>query len=210
MNIHCLGDSIVEASGLPECGRWTVILQRLLDADAPHAHYVFNHGVGGNTSAMGLDRMRNEMIGKDITLIQFGLNDCACRGFSFKNRVGFGEYLDNLRAIARIVSHRGGQPVLVANHLAVYHSEIRQPDGELYSDKIRQYNEGVRSVAAELNLLLIDMEAHFASAEFEGQSLRADGLHLNLSGNQVYAHFVYSRLEFSLTTNHKLHRVTRA
>ncbi|TVR17430.1 MAG: SGNH/GDSL hydrolase family protein, partial [Planctomycetota bacterium] len=76
--IHCLGDSITQAGGLPECGRWTGILQRLLDEQAPDTFAVYNHGVGGNTSAMGLDRMRAPHIGPEITIIEFGLNDCSC------------------------------------------------------------------------------------------------------------------------------------
>lgn len=192
--IHCLGDSITEAAGLPEGGRWTVILQRLLDEAEPGLHAVHNHGVGGNTSTMGMERMRNEAIGCDLTIIEFGLNDCACQGFNVKNRVGLAEYSDNLRAMAAIVRRRGGAPVLVANHLPVYKNEVRQNDGHLHSEKVRAYNVAVRALATKLDAPLIDMEAHFAEPEQTGRDLRADGLHLNIAGNEVYARRIFAFL----------------
>ncbi|MCC5842513.1 MAG: SGNH/GDSL hydrolase family protein [Opitutales bacterium] len=195
ITLHCLGDSITEAAGLPECGRWTALLQRLLDEAEPGAYAVHNHGIGGNTSTMGMERMRHETIGQGITIIQFGLNDCACQGFNVKNRVGLAEYLDNLRAMVAIVRRRGGQPVLVANHLPVYENEIRQSDGHLYSDKVRAYNAAVRDLAAELDVPLIDMEAHFADSAQAGSDLRADGLHLNIAGNEVYARRIFAFLQ---------------
>lgn len=195
LSIHCLGDSITEASGLPECARWTVTLQHMLNDEVPGTYMVFNHGVGGNTSAQGMDRMRNDVIGKDITLIEFGLNDCSCQGFNVKNRVGLNEYVDNLRAMATIVRQRSGRPVLVANHLPDYVDEKRQPDGKLYSDKIRLYNEGVRALAAELHLPLIDMEAQFTQRSAESASPFADGLHLNSEGNRFYAQVVHRFLK---------------
>lgn len=192
--IHCLGDSITEATGLPECGRWTGLLQRRLEERAFPCIEVYNHGIGGNTSAMGLERMRNEKIGADLTLIEFGLNDCSCAGYNVKNRVGIDEYEANLRAMAEIVWHRGGLAVLVANHLPDYVNEKRQGDGELYSDKIRLYNHRVRKVAADMGLPLLDMEAHFTSQDLQGRKLLADGLHFNIEGNQIYAEAVHTFL----------------
>lgn len=199
-SIHCLGDSITECQGLPENGRWTALLQQQMDGLQSGRYAVYNHGVGGDTSAMGLERMRKETIGKGITFIQFGLNDCSCRGFSVKNRVGLVEYVDNLRAMAAIVRLRGGQPVLIANHLLEYANEIRQNDGQLYSEKVRIYNDAVRSVATEMDTPLIDMEVYFRAPEQLQQKLRADGLHLNIAGNRVYAarvfEFLANRLKY--------------
>lgn len=188
--IHCLGDSITEAGGLPECGRWTGLLQRMVEAEGFDGVEVYNHGVGGNTTAMGLERMRNEKIGADLTLIEFGLNDCSCSGYNVKNRVSLDEYDANLRAMVAIVHRRGGQAALLANHLPVYKDEKRQGDGALYSDKIRIYNRRVREIAAEDSLPLLDMEAVFAAPELQHRRLRADGLHLNPEGNRVYAEHV--------------------
>lgn len=192
--IHCLGDSITEATGMPECGRWTALLQRLLDEADSGICAVYNHGIGGNTSTMGLERMRNEAIGPDLTIIEFGLNDCSCQGFNVKNRVGPAEYADNLRAMVTIVRRRGGSPVLVANHLPVYENEIRQNDGTLYSDKVRAYNAIVGTLAAEMEVPLIDMEAHFAEHEQSAGVLRVDGLHLSIRGNEVYARRIFEFL----------------
>lgn len=175
---------------MPECGRWTGLLQRLLEAEGFPQVEVYNHGVGGNTSAMGLERMRNEKIGADLTLIAFGLNDCSCAGYSVKNRVSLPEYEANLWAIAEIVLRRGGVAALVTNHLPVYADEKRQGDGELYSHKVRLYNQQVREVARVLNLPMLDMEARFDAPELRARKLRADGLHLNVEGNRVYAGLV--------------------
>jgi lysophospholipase L1-like esterase len=188
LSIHCLGDSITQAAGNPECGRWTAVLQQRFDAETPGRVEVYNHGMGGNTSAMGLDRMRDRNIGPGLTLIQFGLNDASCEGHSVKNRVGFSEYCKNLKAMARIVAQRGGEAVFVTNHLPDYSREPAQPDGLLYSDKIRQYNQGVRDVALYLGAGLIDMEAGLPT---RGMGLTRDGLHLNVAGNLRYAEIVY-------------------
>ncbi|TVR42682.1 MAG: SGNH/GDSL hydrolase family protein [Planctomycetota bacterium] len=133
-------------------------------------------------------------MGPEITIIEFGLNDCSCDGHSVKNRVSIEEYRANLKALAKIVHGRGGQPILVANHLPMYSNEPPQPDGQLYSTKVAAYNAIVRELAQEMDLALIDAEAHFAAPEYTSQKLRADGLHLNLEGNHVYARALYAAL----------------
>lgn len=198
--IHCLGDSITESGGLPECGRWTGLLQRRLEDEISPGFEVYNHGVGGNTSAMGLDRMRNGKIGANLTLIEFGLNDCSCSGYNVKNRVGIDEYEANLRAIAEIVARRGGVAVLLANHLPDYADEKLQGDGEFYSDKIRRYNQRVREAAQDLKLPLLDMEVRFSAPDLRPRQLRADGLHLNVAGNKIYAECVFEFIQPLLPT----------
>jgi lysophospholipase L1-like esterase len=195
IRIHCLGDSITEAAGLPECGRWTAILQALLDAICPDRFAVYNHGVGGNTSAMGLDRLKKPLIGKDITLIEFGLNDCSASGYNVKNRVGIEEFADNLRAMIQLVRKREGTPMLLTNPLPVYVNEARQGDGRLYSDKVREYNERIRFLSVQQDTALLDMEMLFAAPQWIGEPLRYDGLHLNEAGNRVYAEGVLRELK---------------
>lgn len=185
--IHCLGDSITEAKGQPEIGRWPVLLQIRLEAQAPGVYAVYSHGVGGNTTAMGLERMRDPDIGAGITLIEFGLNDCSCAGYSVKNRVSPAEYTANLQAMVAIVRKRQGVPLLLTNHLPIYANEVLQGDQRLYSEKVAEYNQLVRELAAETGGGLIDMEAYFRQPQYEGLSLRKDGVHLNTAGNQVYA-----------------------
>ena len=194
-SIHCLGDSITQAAGNPECGRWTAVLQQHFDAEKPGMVAVYNHGMGGNTSAMGLDRMRDRNIGPGLTLIQFGLNDAACNGHSLKNRVSYAEFCENLTVIARIVSQRNGKPVFMTNHLPDYAREPAQPDGLLYSDKIRQYNQGIREVAGRFGAVLIDMESALPT---RGMDLTRDGLHLNVAGNIRYAEIVFGAVKDSL------------
>jgi lysophospholipase L1-like esterase len=59
LNIICFGDSITEGGHVEKQHRWTSILQSMLDEKWPDNYRVINKGIGGNTSAQGLDRFFN-------------------------------------------------------------------------------------------------------------------------------------------------------
>lgn len=83
--IHCLGESITEAGGMPEAGRWTSVLQSKVDQWKPGTFHVYRNGVGGDTTAMGMERMKREEVDTGLTIIEFGFNDCSCRRWALKN-----------------------------------------------------------------------------------------------------------------------------
>ena len=192
--IHCLGDSITQAGGLPECGRWTVVLQMRLEAWRPGAYAVYTNGVGGDTTAMGLERMGVAERDGGVTLIEFGFNDAACRPFGLRPRVGPEEYRANLHAMGEIVRNRGGEPLFVVNHRINFTETEPQSDGEYYGEKMERYNRICREVAESLDAATVDLSKLMAERKVDPAEFFADGVHLSASGNRTYADLVFGVL----------------
>ena len=75
--VICFGDSITHAQDCAEADRWTTQLAFQLEQASPGRFEVFNRGIGGNTTALGLDRIQNDVISllPGLVLIEFGIND---------------------------------------------------------------------------------------------------------------------------------------
>jgi lysophospholipase L1-like esterase len=196
VNIHCIGDAITEAFGLPESSRWTVRLQMMLENWKPETFDVYSNGVGGDTSAMGLERMTHPERDSGLTLIQFGFNDCSCRPYGNRARVGAHEYRANLESLGQLVKARGGIPVFILNH-PCYFSEPHppQPDGRVYADKVDEYREICREVAKALITPVIDLPMLMKNWTVQPEDFYADGTHLNAKGQRLYAEMVFSVLQ---------------
>ena len=81
MRILCFGDSITHALGFAECDRWPNILQSLMDQWRPDCYQIHNLGVGGETTAHGLDRFTEQILPllPGVVIIEFGFNDDESR-----------------------------------------------------------------------------------------------------------------------------------
>ena len=75
--IICFGDSITQCQGFAEADRWTARLAFLLEKKLPGQWEVYNRGVGGNTTAMALDRFQTDVLPllPGFVIIEFGIND---------------------------------------------------------------------------------------------------------------------------------------
>ncbi len=197
--IICFGDSITASKGLPEGRRWSALLQKRLDEIAPDQYAVHNAGVGGDTTHLGLLRYEADVQPHlpGIVLLEFGFNDGSVPEGRHLARVSIPSFRENIAEIVRLVREKGGKAVLIANHPIRDDSPADQGNGRSYTENFRIYQPVIRELAKELDLPLIDLEKEMLDAEVDLGELLAphDGLHLSLSGQQIYADFIFTRLK---------------
>jgi acyl-CoA thioesterase I len=201
MRLVCFGDSITRACDFPESDRWPLRLRDLLASRGLPAK-VYNRGVGGHTSAQGLDRF-----GEDVlpllpawVLIQFGFNDCNVRDWALEPRVGIAEYQRNLRHIHRLVLKGGGRPVFIINHEPNGVTGV-QGNGRSYEENHAPYTAALREVVSELAAEAIDLPRMAREQGYQPRHLLGvDGLHLSPQGNRIYAELVLAGLQPQLVS----------
>ena len=202
MNIICFGDSITSAKDFAEGDRWPTILQFTLNAWRPGKYKVYNRGIGGNTSAQGLERVEEDVLPylPGMLLVQFGFNDSNIRPWSQVPRVGVEDYRNNLREFHRIAAIHQSECVFIINHLIARNGEThRMPNGETYNTNFAPYNEAVKQVAERLNAPTIDLPQIMQAQNVSVDSLVSDdGLHLSVEGNHLYAGMVFEGLKHLL------------
>jgi lysophospholipase L1-like esterase len=198
-NIVCFGDSITHARAFAEGDRWPTILQFKLNAWRPGAYKVYNRGIGGNTTAQGLERVDADVLPylPGFLLVQFGFNDSNIRPWSQVSRVGLEDYRKNLREFHRIAAAHESVCAFIVNHLPARDTENHTaPNGETYSANFAPYNVAVRQVAEELGAPTIDLPRILQGQQIETDALVSeDGAHLSVEGNHLYADMVFERLK---------------
>ncbi|MHB0936399.1 MAG: SGNH/GDSL hydrolase family protein [Armatimonadota bacterium] len=202
-NIICLGDSITAAGDQPDCDKWTGVLQRLLDAQAPGECKVYNRGIGGQTSGQGLERIFTDVtpLLPGIVLVEFGFNDAVVYQGMLIPRVTVAEFKLKMREIARIVTAGGGQPVFIVNH--VQHDTLQQGNDERYEDTYARYEAAIRELLEEIPVPGIDLprmmeERHVDLTTFLNPD---DGIHLTQEGNRIYGEMVFEGLQALVFTS---------
>ncbi|MBN1886721.1 MAG: hypothetical protein JW850_01980 [Thermoflexales bacterium] len=202
MNIVCFGDSITHARAFAEGDRWPTILQFKLDAWRPGAYRVYNRGIGGNTTAQGLERIADDVLPylPGLLIVQFGFNDSNIRPWSQVSRVGLEDYCKNLREFHRIAAAHQSRCAFIVNHLPARDTdEHLAPNGKTYSANFAPYNVAVRQVAEELVAPSIDLPHIMQKRQIETRDLVSeDGAHLSIDGNHLYAGLVFERLKHLL------------
>lgn len=197
--IVCFGDSITFGRSQPEGVRWTALLASEMDRNFPGHFEVFNRGVGGNTTAQGLERFAGDVAPHlpGLVLIEFGFNDASVPVGLRTNRVGLAEFQRNLLEIIRLVKAGKGSPILLANHpIPVVRTPSEQGNGKNYAVNFQPYQPAIREVAAKSRTPLIDLEASMRAARVSMKELLSeDNLHLSRSGNAIYARHVWEGLE---------------
>ena len=202
MNIICFGDSITHARAFAEGNRWPTILQFKLNAWQSGAYKVYNRGIGGNTTAQGLERVNDDVLPylPGFLLVQFGFNDSNIRPWSRVSRVGLEDYRKNLCEFHRIAAAHESVCAFIVNHSpARDRDEHIAPNGKTYSANFAPYNEAVRQVAEKLNAPTIDLPRIMQERQIDILSLVSeDGAHLSVEGNHLYADMVFERLKHLL------------
>jgi acyl-CoA thioesterase-1 len=197
-----MGDSITFGQYLDPALRWTTIVEsrlvRLFGDDVDIL--VFNRGISGETTRMGLERFPSDVqaLEPDVVTLQFGLNDCNCwetdRGLP---RVSDDAFRANLVEMIERARAFGARSVLSTNHCTLRYDTL--PSGEIYEDANARYSEIARSVAEETGVELCDIRGAFepfADAELARLLLPApDLLHLSAEGNKVYADVIWPYVE---------------
>lgn len=198
--IICFGDSITEAAEVGPEQRWPRRLQYLLDELWPGGFEVLNRGIGGNTSAQGLDRMGTDILPHlpGVLLVEFGLNDANVYDWARVPRVSLDEFRKNLREFQRIAVNSGGQCVFVVNHTL---GEVpgSQGNGQSYRENFAPYNLVIRELAVTLNTPYIDLPAMMAAHNIAVEDfVDSDGIHLTAHGNYMYAEMILAGLQASI------------
>jgi lysophospholipase L1-like esterase len=178
-NIVCFGDSITHARAFAEGDRWPTILQFKLSAWRPGAYKVYNRGIGGNTTAQGLERVNEDVLPylPGFLLVQFGFNDCNIRPWSRVSRVGLEDYRKNLREFHRIAAAHESVCAFVVNHSPSRDTEEYLAPNDKTIDLPRIMQE------QQIDILSLVSE---------------DGEHLSVEGNHLYADMVFERLKHTL------------
>jgi lysophospholipase L1-like esterase len=199
MNVVCFGDSITHARAFAEGDRWPTILQFKLNAWQPGTYKVFNRGVGGNTTAQGLERVEEDVLPylPGLLLVQFGFNDSNIRPWTRVSRVGLADYGKKLREFHRIAAAHESVCAFIVNHLPARDAKTNiAPNGKTYSANFVPYNEAVRQVAEDLGAPTIDLPHISQERQIETHALVSeDGVHLSVEGNHLYADMVFERLK---------------
>lgn len=196
INVICFGDSITEGAEFPVNARWTSLLQKKLDAAKPDIFQVHNCGVGDNTSAQGFDRFWTDVLPllPGILLIQFGFNDGNVRGLAIHPRVGLVEFEKNLKEFYRIAKSQNSIPVFVLNH-SIGEIDGKQGNGKSYTTNVAPYNASIRTVANELDAIMIDIPLQMSIRGIKVEDfVSGDQLHLSLKANHDYADIIYQGL----------------
>ncbi|MDR2727150.1 MAG: GDSL-type esterase/lipase family protein [Deltaproteobacteria bacterium] len=186
MDIVCFGDSICYGDGVRPDQAWVSLLAAGLLQRRPEAR-VRNAGVNGETAWEGLRRLPMFLASPvpDLLYVQFGLNDAWLGACSAE------EYADAIREIVLQALESGVRSVLVGTNHPVW-IEQDMYGGADYPPRVRQFNASLRSrlALAPERVALADIEAHWDALGGKNAQiplLQADGVHLSVGGNRVYA-----------------------
>lgn len=196
--VICFGDSITHAQACAEADRWTTQLAFQLEKASPGGFEVFNRGIGGNTTALALDRLQNDVIPflPGLVLIEFGINDAYVFPWAKIPRVALPGYMENLAEILRQVRAAQGEAVLIINHpITTRMDQHPQGNNRSVGANLKPYSQAAREWAQNENLAVVDLPELL---KHEGVSMEDfwsnDGIHLSPLGNRHYANLVFSSL----------------
>ncbi|MGH9341483.1 MAG: SGNH/GDSL hydrolase family protein [Acidobacteriota bacterium] len=175
-----LGDSITQAASQPE---GYISLFQLFCGVSGYEVSVINAGISGHKSNDMLRRLETDVLAHDPhwVSVSCGVNDVwhGDRG------VPLNEYKRNMTEIVdRIRS--GGARVLLLTATPIY-EDLNSPENQ----RLRSYNEFLRQLGAEKDLVLADLFEVFAAfyrLKLNDENLlTTDGVHMNPRGNRLMA-----------------------
>ena len=163
--VAAFGDSLTQGDQC-ECVPYPARLQELTDK------IVRNVGVSGSTAADNVERTHAviDRFRPGFMLILYGYNDIV-------HGAQTSSIIASLRSMAEICRDNHVVPVL---------STYPEPIGDhaAYAPRVLVLNEHIRSLASELGLECVDLQAEFDPA---ADLHEADGLHPNDAGTQIIA-----------------------
>jgi lysophospholipase L1-like esterase len=213
VKIVYIGDSITYGQYLDPALHWTSIIKERLDKlyfNKPVLIYCLKKGVSGETTRMALERFPQDIQTQypDIVTIQFGLNDCNCwlsdggvpRVSPAAFKANLAEMIDRCRAF-------GVKEIILSNNHPTPKHEFLL-NGDSYEEANERYSFITKTVAQEKKVTFSDIRQAFLSAENRIETYvlpYPDHLHLNESGNQVYANAIRPLIENAIERVIKSH-----
>jgi len=205
LRVGAFGDSTTA----PRAGVW-VYADQLAAAFAARdrSHEIFNAGVPGNTTAMGLARFQTDVLDllPDTVIIQFGINDSMVDAWKYATepRVSLLTYKANLKYFAQTLHSLGVRVIFMTPNslrwtdpLRYFYARGSYPGRPDYPDSPYDPNDPrgicatldpyaivVRQVSAEESCPLVDVHAAF-EAHPDTASLLGDGMHPNSAGHTI-------------------------
>jgi acyl-CoA thioesterase-1 len=186
--IVCLGDSLTSGMSATVVGKddkskaWPAFLQNKVNIP------VINAGVGGNTTAQGLARVKKDVLSKNprIVIIELGIND-------YWQKVPLSTTKNNLQKIIDMVND--GRRKIYLTSCSWF--------GSIPNDQVwaAQVEDVFNTLASSNNIELID--ATFV-LDILKEHLSADNMHPNAKGNEIMADYFFEALKPYLEANNLL------
>lgn len=193
--IVCFGDSITEGADIPVTHHWPKVMAEQLLALGVQVEEVYARGVGGNTAAMGMDRIDAQLapLLPAVVLLEFGINDAYVNPWATEPRATVEQFTAHISAMIRYVRCKGGTPILLNNHPLQWNADLHsQGNGCSIVQNVLPYREAVRRLPQSENVALLNLEAALGD-EFIS-SLHTDGIHLGLESSLLYGRAVAATL----------------
>jgi len=169
-------------------GYSSILNDLLSDADAKgYPNYIANEGLGGETSAIGLDRLPVVLARQSNSqyfLIQYGTNDGAGlfpipsgKGLSMEDSGYLGSFKDNMQQMIDIITSEGKSAYLAKAPFSLYPS---------LNQKIVDYNIVVDELRSANNIQIVPPD-FYSFFEANQDQLSDDNLHPNGNGYKSMA-----------------------
>lgn len=200
--IVCFGDSITEGFDLPVTHHWPKVMVDELSARGFAVGEVYARGVGGNTAAMGMDRIDTHLgpLLPGMVLLEFGINDAYVNPWASAPRSSLDQFVAQLQAMIVYIRSKGGVPVLLNNHPLLAHADRHQQgNGRSIVENLGPYRVAARVLAKQETVPFVDLDSALGQ-EFLA-ALHPDGIHLTPASSLLYGKAVGSELAGLLAKN---------
>jgi lysophospholipase L1-like esterase len=191
LRIVCLGDSITKGyrPGVADDQAFPALLEKALRKTG--AVDVLNVGIGGETSAAGLQRLQAAVIDQQphVVTIMYGANDSYIDKGKTAPRVSLDDYRAHLTAIVRQLRRARIEPILMTTNR---YGDGHAPDGSGKHPNLQMdvYMKVCREVAAAEKVALVDHQQIWIDAARKGTDIEkwmTDHVHPNARGHAELA-----------------------
>jgi lysophospholipase L1-like esterase len=195
MNFYFFGDSICFGQFVAPRYVFVNLLTEALESFSPEEWIIQNPSVNGRTTRQALEDMNFQIQSNpvDCLYVQFGMNDCNHWANDFGGpRVHKSAFAANLSEIVERARRSNIQLIFLAtNHPSSKVTNFPHLSFS-YQQVNAEYNNIIREVAINKNVILIDHEQWWhthaiAHNQPLSKLLLSDGIHLSKQGHVVYA-----------------------
>jgi lysophospholipase L1-like esterase len=197
LKLVAFGDSVTRGvrPGVTEYQTFRHLLQQRLTEEGTPVR-VINAGVGSDTTARALERLRGDVLAEQPALVtvMFGVNDAAMVDGGpvarTEPRVPLDGYRENLRTIISRIRDAGAQVLLCTptpmSREYAYQNIGAYAENEDMNFMLRQYAAAVRDIATEMHVECVDLFRTFTERP-DGLELIEDGCHPYVRGHLLIA-----------------------